>query len=73
MSKPTKQVLLSTVVQLQGVIQEMFAAYANDVAPNRAERMEALMREGEHLAQTVIDAFPYDYLEAAMKARERGE
>lgn len=61
MGAPNKRQLVGTVVALQGIIQEMFAAYANDVSQGRAERMEKLLREGTAIGQPVINAFPYDY------------
>ncbi len=62
MSAPNKRQLVGTIAALQGVIQDMFAAYANDVAMGRAERMEALLQEGTKIAQPIINAFPYEYL-----------
>jgi hypothetical protein len=48
---------------MNGVVQEMFAAYANDVSSNRAEKMEDLLRKGSQIARPLIDACPYEWMD----------
>lgn len=53
--------LVAAIAQLQGVIQEMHAAYLNDRAVDRAKAIADFAERGAAIARPILDRYPPDY------------
>lgn len=63
MTRPTRAQLAWTVSELVSLCHQLHGCYANDVQPNRAEAMEALLAKVEpHRA--ILDRMPFDEIQS---------